>query len=219
LGRGGRGFHRNYAKQLNSSAALPLHIDDSFIRPIWEEPKLAFGPREKDPDFRADAFPTLEFDFPSVVADDAMHDQQPETRPGFFGSVVGFEDPTDLVWRHSRTIVGESENYIIVIAARPNRELPIRSHRLATVADEVVEDLLQLIVVDMQERKLLFQVETEGDSAVCDFGTDEGDRFLGEVVEVGRHWDRASRADCIEKFLDDKIEPFDLVSRDLERFE
>lgn len=175
-------WRRLIAKELGGSAASPLNIDDFRVRLCGEESHESFRAGEENAHLGPDPFATFKFHFAAVVVDDAMDDEQAQAGPCLLGGVIGFENPTDLIGRNPGAVVSKGDEDIFIIAAGSYRQFTTRAHRLATVADEIVEDLLQLILIDVEEGKFVFQLEGHGDAAVGELGSDEGECLVDEVV-------------------------------------
>ena len=154
-----------------------------------------------------------------MVVDDAVDDEETKAGPCLLGRVIGLKDAADLVGRDTGTVVADGEEDIFIVATGAHGDLSVAAHRLTTVADEIVEDLLQLVLVDVEERQPLGEVEGHSDAAIGDLGSDEVHCFLDQFIEVGRHGHGTHRAHRVEEFFDDEVEAFDLAAGDLEGFE
>ena len=154
-----------------------------------------------------------------MFVNDAPDNHEAKAGSGFLGGEVRVKNAADLVGGYPGAVVDEIEKDVFVVEAGPDREFPVRTHRLRAVADQVVEDLLELVPVRIDEWQVLIEFERHGDAPVGDFGPDKVDGFVDEFVDVRRLRVRTGRADRTEEFLDDKIEALDFAAGNLDRFE
>src|SRR4051812_7992197 len=134
-----------------------------------EHPHPAVFLRKLKSNDRADAFFALNPDLAAVLAKDALNDHQTEAVTTWFSRVIGLKDSHEIFLFDSATRVTEKQIHAAVVGARANSQDSARLHRFHRVFDQIKKDLLQLIAVGHDDRKIRGRLGLHCDSPIFEF--------------------------------------------------
>ena len=95
---------------------------------------------------------------------------------------------------------------------------PARAHGLDRILDKVVEGLLKLVTVHLRFGQVRCKFHFHQDVAVLNLGTNKGDRFLDDFIDIGGNELGSGRPDGAQELLDDGIKPLDFALGDVKQF-
>ena len=189
--------------------AAPVSQLDHRLRAA-EQPDGAFGPGQVNDHAGAAVFLTFDFDFAAVFTDDPADDQQAQAGAGGFGRAVGLEDRAHDLGRDPAAIVLDGNPVFVVVAEGPHGETAlVRREGLIGVADQIVEDLLELAGVDHGGRHGGGQIQLHDDVAGAEFGVEEPEGFPQCRMQILAFAARRGRAHGMQELLEDGVQPLD----------
>src|SRR5205814_8034997 len=123
--------------------------------------------REREDDARPLSHTRIDPDRSGVGLDETLRDRKakpdaarPLTRPR--QTYERFEDPLAVAGRDTWTVIANLEADVAVVARDRDPDLGSRRRELRRVLDEVREDLLDLHVVELDRRQVLWDVQADG---------------------------------------------------------
>jgi len=108
----------------------------------------------------------LDFDFAAVFADDAADDEQAEAGAGGFRGTVGFEEAAHLLGRDAGAVIGNGDEEFRAGGVGADGDVAaLAGDGLVGIAEEVVENLLELIGIDPRRGHFSGKPEIHADAA------------------------------------------------------
>jgi hypothetical protein len=151
-----------------------------------------------------------------VLADDAADDEESEAGAGAAGGGKGLEEFAHLLGADAFTSVGKADAHFKVGEGAADGEYAAIRHGLASIADEVVKGLFDLIGVERHGGHVGAEIELDGDLGAVGFGFEEAEGFIQQLLNLSALELRLCGADGGKKLLDDGVETADLTRGDVE---
>ena len=144
----------------------------------------------------------LDFDLAAVLADDAADDEEAEAVAGGFCGAVRLEEAAHLLRGDAGAVVRDGDEEIGFGGTGADLDqAALTRDGLVGVAEEIVENLLELVGIDQGGGELFRQVEIDADVAGGDFRLKQRECLVQDRIEIAPLAARGGGTDGVEELL------------------